>query len=577
MTRFPIFLFGLAALVIAALPLPVLAHEGHDEAPPAKVETSAPRLVAEGSDLELVATAKGHTLTIYLDTMATNEPVDGASIEVSGDGLEPVKAKPAAGPGTYTLEAEWVDEPGTKALTFVIEANGDADLLAGMLVVASAADEDHGAASGWSGLLARPELWLLAITIGVGGFFLAFAFRPTRLPPDDPVKAKPAPAPSKPTAVHALKNAAEIVLIAIVIASSSPRNANAHEGHDHAEEATPALPAGSAPARLPGGEVFMPKASQRLLHVRTAPAALEKAQTGAEMVGTVIADPAHEGRVQAPMEGQIELAAGELSYVGKSVAAGDVLALLAPAMPVYERGALAQVTADVEGKLRIAEQKLARLTRISGDYIPQREIDDTRTEIESLRAQKRVLEPKNEERMQLKAPVSGIISVANVRAGQVVSARDTLFEIVDPKRIWIEAIGIPGTDDAGTVSQASAVDAEGHKIPLTYIGRAPALRQQALPLLFKVDDPHASLTIGVTVKVLVQHGKPVEGFIVPDAAVVRASNGLPQVWIKVAPERFAARPVRVAPLDGDRIVVIAGLEAGDRVVVEAAELINQVR
>lgn len=277
------------------------------------------------------------------------------------------------------------------------------------------------------------------------------------------------------------------------------------------------------------------------------------------------------------MEGQIELAAGGVSYVGRAVEAGEVLALLAPAMPVYDRGSLQQATAEVEGKLRIAEQKLARLTRISGDYIPQREIDDTRTEIESLRQQKRVLEPKSAERMELKAPVSGIISIANVRAGQVVAARDTLFEIVDPKRLWIEAIGIPGTDDDSPVAEATALDAEGHKIPLTFIGRAPALRQQALPLLFRVDEPHASLGIGGTIKVLLRHGASVEGIIVPDAAVVRAPNGLPQVWVKVAPERFAPRPVRTVPLDGERVVVTGGIAKGDRVVVGAAELINQVR
>jgi RND family efflux transporter MFP subunit len=277
------------------------------------------------------------------------------------------------------------------------------------------------------------------------------------------------------------------------------------------------------------------------------------------------------------MDGQIELASGEVSYVGKAVAAGDVLALLAPAMPVYERGTLAQVTADVEGKLRIAEQKLQRLTRISGDYIPQREIEDTRTEIESLREQKRVLAPKNTERLELKAPVGGIISLADVRAGQVVSARDTLFEIVDPARLWIEAIGTRGTDDRSAVATAVAVDAEGHRIPLSFVGRAPALRQQALPLLFKVDEPHASLGIGATVKVLIRHGAPVDGIVVPEGAVVRAPNGLPQVWVKVAPERFAPRPVRTLPLDGERVVVTSGLSAGDRVVVEAAALINQVR
>jgi multidrug efflux pump subunit AcrA (membrane-fusion protein) len=47
--------------------------------------------------------------------------------------------------------------------------------------------------------------------------------------------------------------------------------------------------------------------------------------------------------------------------------------------------------------------------------------------------------------------------------------------------------------------------------------------------------------------------------------------------VKVAPERFAPRPVRIAPLDGERVVVTGGLQKGDRVVVEAAELINQVR
>ncbi|WP_414653703.1 efflux RND transporter periplasmic adaptor subunit [Hyphomicrobium sp.] len=377
--------------------------------------------------------------------------------------------------------------------------------------------------------------------------------------------------------VRNARNTAEILLVAAILAAAWPAKPFAHEGHDHGDEGAKAQPAGSAPAKLPTGEVFLPKASQRLLNVRTVPAAVEKAQRGTELVGTVIADPAFEGRVQAPMDGQIELADGELSFVGKTVAAGDVLALLAPAMPVYERGTLQQVTADVEGKLRIAEQKLARLTRISGDYIPQREIEDTKTEIESLREQKRVLEPKAAERLQLKAPVSGIISVATVRAGQVVSARDTLFEIVDPKRIWIEAIGITGKDDDGAVSSANAVDVQGHKIPLTYIGRAPALRQQALPMLFKVDDPHASLGIGATVKVLIQHGTPAEGIVVPTASVVRAGNGLSQVWVKVAPERFAPKPVRTAPLDGDRVVVTHGLAAGDRVVVEASELINQVR
>jgi len=549
------------------------AHEGHDEAAePAVATPAAPRLAAEGADLELVATAHEHTLTLYLDRIATNAPVHGATIDVMGDGIPRQTAK-EIGNGTYALEADWVHEPGVRALTFVVAADGVADLLAGVLTIPEDAEE-HDPASPWVALLAEPLLWLVALTVALGGFVLGFVVRPVRLPPDaadDEARA------SSATAARSLGNGARIVLVALAVASAAPRPSFAHEGHDHAGEAAPVRPAGGAPLKLPSGEVFLPKASQRLLEVRTIPAASEKTQAGAELVGTVIADPSHEGRVQAPMDGQIELASGEVSYVGKAVAAGDVLALLAPAMPVYERGTLAQVTADVEGKLRIAEQKLQRLTRISGDYIPQREIEDTRTEIESLREQKRVLAPKNTERLELKAPVDGIISLADVRAGQVVSARDTLFEIVDPGRLWIEAIGTRGTDDRSAVATAVAVDAEGHRIPLSFVGRAPALRQQALPLLFKVDEPHASLGIGATVKVLIRHGAPVDGIVVPEGAVVRAPNGLPQVWVKVAPERFAPRAVRTLPLDGERVVVTSGLSAGDRVVVEAAALINQVR
>lgn len=560
-------------LGLAALSAPAHAHgddgHSHDE-PAAQAAPAIPRLTAEGSALELVATAKEHTLTIYLDDRATNAPIEGAKVDVMGEGVPQTAAK-EIGDGVYEIEGDWVHEPGTWPLTFVVMAGGTADLLAGALVVPDgAAEADDAAASGWQTLASRYELWLLALALSLGGFFLGFAFRPLALPPD---AAAAPPAASRP---RALKGAAEIVLIAAISASALPQRSAAHEGHDHGPAAPLATP-GSAPAKLPSGEVFLPKVTQRLLAVRTAPAVFETTQPASELVGTVVADPAHEGRVQAPMDGQIELAAGGVSYVGQVVKAGDVLALLAPAMPVYERGSLQQATAEVEGKLRIAEQKLSRLTRISGDYIPQREIDDTRTEIESLREQKRVLEPKSAERMELKAPVSGIISVATVRAGQVVSARDTLFEIVDPKRLWIEAIGIPGTDDESPVTEATALDAEGHTIPLTFVGRSPALRQQALPLLFRVEEPHASLSIGRTVKVLARHGEHVKGIVVPDAAIVRAPSGLPQVWIKVGPERFAPRSIRTMPLDGERALVSGGLAEGDRIVVQAAELINQVR
>jgi hypothetical protein len=234
-----------------------------------------------------------------------------------------------------------------------------------------------------------------------------------------------------------------------------------------------------------------------------------------------------------------------------------------------------QLTAEVAGKLKIAEQRLARLERIAG-VVAQKDIDDTRAELDALREQQRVLVSKDIERIPLKAPVSGIISVANVRAGQVVTTRETLFEIVDPHRLWIEAIS--GVEHgAPHIEAAHAVDPDGHSINLSYLGRAPSLRQQTQPLQFKVEETHEGLIIGSAVKVYVQQGEPIEGIVLPDSAVVRGDNGLPRVWAKESPQRFRPLPVRVAPLDGAHVVVLGGVAAGTRIVVEGAELINQVR
>lgn len=565
-----------AAAVLAALPLQsASAHGDHGAAAPAPAATVLPRVESEGMDVELVAVADGHTLTIYLDHSDTNAPVNGATVEVAGDGIATSKAE-FSGDGTYVVEADWVHEPGAYALTFTVIADGLADLLAGRLVIPEPPSEEHVSSFSWQDVIVRPEAWGVAALIGLVGFFLAFAFRPLHLPPDDTRKEEAPEIPASSPPGDGARHAAAIILAVLFVSLALPDQAQAHEGHDHGATAARAEAGGNAPVRLPTGEVYLPKPAQRLLHLRTAPAAEQRVSPSAELIGTVVANPSFEGRVQAPMEGQIELAAGGVSYIGQSVKAGQVLAVLSPAMPVYDRGALQQLTAEVEGKLRIAEQKLVRLKGISGDYIPQRELDDTQTEIESLLAQKRALEPRVGEKIEMTAPVSGVISVANVRAGQVVSARETLFEIVDPEKLWIEANALAGADET-SVKSATALDGEGHAIPLTYIGRAPSLRQQSQPLLFQVDDPHPSLAIGVALKVLVQSGAQIEGTVMPSGAVVRAANGLSQVWVKISPERFAPRPVRTRALDGDRVLITAGLEKKDRVVVEGAALINQIR
>ena len=548
---------------------------GHESAPAHFAEV--PRLESAGVEIELVATAKGHTLTIFLDRLATNEPVDGATIEVSGDGISPVTAEPK-GNGTYTLDTGWADMPGAKALNFVVTKDGKTDLLNGILDIPETTAEAAPKPVQVMDLLREPAMWMLAALAAVLGFAFSFAFRPLRLPADVPQAKHEASTHTSTHASFKLKDAAEVIVavcFSTILLVTDVQAGGDHEGgHGHGGSAS-IQAGGETPRKLPEGEVFLPKASQRLLRVRTLIAETAKAQSGAELVGTVIANPALESRVQAPLDGLIELGPDGVPFVGKSVKAGEVLAVLSPSISVFDRGSLQQATAEVEGKLRIAEQKLARLSKIS-DVVAKREIDETKFEVESLREQKKALVPKNSEKIQLKAPLNGTISVANIRAGQVVTARDTLFEIVDPQNLWIEGIGKFEHDDIA-ISAAFALDAEGHSIPLTFVGQAPALRQQSMALHFKINEAHSSLAIGASVKVILQRGEAVDGLVLPGAAVVRGTNGLPQVWEKVSAERFRALPVRTKPIDGARVLILSGVELGSRIVTGGAEYINQVR
>ena len=179
----------------------------------------------------------------------------------------------------------------------------------------------------------------------------------------------------------------------------------------------------------------------------------------------------------------------------------------------------------------------------------------------------------------LVAPVSGVIASANAVAGQVVDARELVFEVVDPSRLRIEALAY---DPAQSQSVAGATLAVGgQRVPLRFLGAARSLRDQALPLQFAGDSSAlgalAHLAIGQPVRVFVQSTDKVDGLQVPAAALLRNPANQTIVWVKESPERFAPRVVTAVPLDGTSVAVTSGLKPGDRVATQGATLINQVR
>jgi cobalt-zinc-cadmium efflux system membrane fusion protein len=92
-----------------------------------------------------------------------------------------------------------------------------------------------------------------------------------------------------------------------------------------------------------------------------------------------------------------------------------------------------------------------------------------------------------------------------------------------------------------------------------------------------IENPPSNLAIGLPVNVIARSGDPVTAVIVPKDAIVRSANGEAMVWRHEQAEMFEPRPVRTTPFDATRVIVAAGVSKGDRVVVRASDLVNQVR
>ena len=361
--------------------------------------------------------------------------------------------------------------------------------------------------------------------------------------------------------------------LGLLIALTGLTLAHAGPGHDHGE--APAAPSANGPQRQPDGSVFLPKPAQRQLGVRTVVTAAAELPRTVELSAKVLMDPNAGGKVQPLNAGRIEPGPRGLPNPGQVVRKGEVLAYVVPSAAPIERSNQAAQLAELRAAKALTDKRIARLQELV-DTVPRKEIEAAESESASLSARIAAVGSGLSTREALLAPVSGVIASAHVVAGQVVDARELIFEIVDPSRLRIEALAF----DAAIASNigAATMALGNQRMALTFIGASRSLREQALPLAFRAQGAALDqLAVGQPVRVFVQTKDKVKGIPVPVGSLMKNPANQTVVWVKTAPERFEPRTVTAEPLDGVNAAVTSGLEPGDRVATQGATLINQVR
>lgn len=562
----PVFRSAFCAVLVAiSASAAVEAHEGHahsgDTPPPvAGVINASPRVEASSSTLELVAVPQNGAIQIFLDRFETNEPVTGALI-VADTSAGPVDAKPTD-EGTYILQGDWTSAAGTHNVMLTVTAGGLVEILPIQIVIpgAPAASPSPRAAFTLSGIFGRlPDLentWpfgLLGLAAGIGIMMVR----------------------RRPLAVIA-----GLVTLATFFFAA---NASAHEGHVHADDRSAAVPKAQTPSgpirdiaqRLPDGTLFVPKPTQRILAIRTAIAEPQAHRRSVELPGRVIPDPNASGYVQASVGGRLSPPPQGFPRLGSTVKTGDVLAYVTPPVGSKDASDMRQSLGELDQQISIFARRVARFEPLAASgVVTQTQLSEARLELEGLKERRVALQTARVEREPLVAPVDGIVADANAISGQMAEPSAIVFHIVNPKRLWVEALSFEPVSES---QSASASFADGQSLELAYQGAGLADRNQSVPVHFEIRGEPARARIGQFVTVLASTETMTEGVALPRTSVVRAANGQDFVFEHASPERFVAREVRVEPLDGENVLVAAGVTKSSRIVTQGAELLNQVR
>jgi hypothetical protein len=333
-------------------------------------------------------------------------------------------------------------------------------------------------------------------------------------------------------------------------------------------------------ARLPDGSVFLPVTAQFQLGLRTTVAQETSAQETFKLSGRVLRDPNFSGAVQATQSGVLSAPPGGLPTLGQRVGKGQLLGYLKPVLSSLERSELETQLATVTKDLLLNQRLLERVREqaVTGGVNISIQEDAALIEYRGHQARKQAIEKALEGAPQaLRSPVAGVVSRSEIFLGKVVAQGDTLFEVVDPRHLWVEATNYD-LKLADRISAAHTVGADGAFIPLTYKGQGYQLRNQAVQLQFQIAAAAESgLAIDQGVQVFVRTREQVRGVAVPPQAVTLRNNAEHVVWVRHAAEVFTPHVVKIVGYDGNQHPVISGIAPGDRVVSSDLLALTQAR
>jgi RND family efflux transporter MFP subunit len=171
----------------------------------------------------------------------------------------------------------------------------------------------------------------------------------------------------------------------------------------------------------------------------------------------------------------------------------------------------------------------------------------------------------------LTAPISGVVGTFNYSIGAVISAGQTLFEIINLEKVYVEAqvfsndIGKLRTLQKITAYSSSPLDTTEYTANVISTAQQVNPENQSQVVLFEVTNANGRFKIGENINVRIYSNDYTKQIIIPDAAIADV-NGKPAVFIKDKAEQYSISYVNKGTSNGKVVNIIKGVEDGERVV-----------
>lgn len=284
----------------------------------------------------------------------------------------------------------------------------------------------------------------------------------------------------------------------------------------------------------------------------------------------------------------------QLFKEGSFVKQGDILYKIDSATYKATLNQSLALLNSAKASLISAEAKSKRAEELlKFDGISKQEADEIKASYLQAKAlvEQRAAELENAKidlnRCEIKAPISGYIGISNVTVGALVNAnqseelvniRDTQTVFVDLSQSYNEILNLKSIGDLEDDIEVSLKFDNGFEYPIKGKLEARELSvdesSQTVTLRAVFNNPNNLLLSGMMTKAILKSKKSIDGFLIPQQAVLRDQKANPIVTLVTPENKTITKIVKIQRSIGNKWLILDGLEQSDKIVVEGLNKIN---